>query len=64
MECMAGLGTLQLATVVLLEFPEETLRKQQLQLDNRELKNLDSHTLWPIHEQQKNAELLIRTDKI
>lgn len=36
---MTGLGTLQLATVVLLEFPEEALGKHQW--DNGGVKDLD-----------------------
>lgn len=38
---MTGLGTLQLATVVLLEFPEEALGKQRYQWDNWGVKDLD-----------------------
>lgn len=49
--------------MVLLEFPEETLGKQQLQPDSREVKKMDCETLWQIDEQQDNDKLFMRMAK-
>lgn len=57
---MTGLGTLQLATVVLLEFPEEALGKHQW--DNCGVKDLDClahkiHTLATLRATERRLRI-------